>query len=45
MKDKPIEEWNPKNRVELDAYRKKLVEIVTAASVSLWKGGGDDICR
>ncbi|OBZ89974.1 Eukaryotic translation initiation factor 3 subunit J [Choanephora cucurbitarum] len=35
MKDKPIEEWNPKNRVELDAYRKKLVEIVTAASKSI----------
>ncbi|KAI8075797.1 eukaryotic translation initiation factor 3 subunit J [Gilbertella persicaria] len=35
MKDKPIEEWKPKNRVELDAYRKKVVEIVTAASKSI----------
>lgn len=35
MKDKPLEEWKPRNRVEMDAYRKKLVEIITAASVSI----------
>jgi hypothetical protein len=33
-KDKPIEEWTPRNRVEMDAYRKRLVEIITASSVS-----------
>lgn len=36
MKDKPLEEWKPKNRVEFDAYRKRLVEIITFASVSLF---------
>jgi translation initiation factor 3 subunit J len=35
MKDKPLEEWTPKNRVEMDAYRKRLVEIITFASVSI----------
>lgn len=34
MKDKPLEEWRPKNRVEMDAFRKRLVEIITPASVS-----------
>ncbi|GAN10538.1 eukaryotic translation initiation factor 3 subunit J-like [Mucor ambiguus] len=29
MKDKPLEEWKPRNRVEMDAYRKRLVEIIT----------------
>jgi hypothetical protein len=33
-KDKPIEEWTPRNRVEMDGYRKRLVEIITASSVS-----------
>jgi hypothetical protein len=36
MKDKPLEEWKPRNRVEMDAYRKRLVEIITAASVSIY---------
>ncbi|KAG1442961.1 hypothetical protein G6F56_010850 [Rhizopus delemar] len=35
MKGKPIEEWKPKNRVELDTYRKRLVEIITASSKSI----------
>jgi translation initiation factor 3 subunit J len=35
MKDKPLEEWRPKNRVEMDAFRKRLVEIITPASVSM----------
>lgn len=34
MKDKPLEEWRPTNRVEMDAYRKRLVEVITFASVS-----------
>lgn len=34
MKGKPIEDWKPKNRVELETYRKRLVEIITANSVS-----------
>lgn len=34
MKGKPIEEWKPKNRVELDAFRKRIVEIISANSVS-----------
>lgn len=34
MKDKPLEEWKPTNRVEMDAYRKRLVEVITFASVS-----------
>jgi hypothetical protein len=34
MKDKPLEEWRPKNRIEMDAFRKRLVEIITPASVS-----------
>ncbi|KAG1534941.1 hypothetical protein G6F51_011811 [Rhizopus arrhizus] len=32
MKGKPIEDWKPKNRVELETYRKRLVEIITANS-------------
>ncbi|KAI8637035.1 eukaryotic translation initiation factor 3 subunit J, partial [Parasitella parasitica] len=32
MKDKPLEDWNPKNRVEMDAYRKRLVDIITPAA-------------
>jgi translation initiation factor 3 subunit J len=37
MKGKPIEEWKPKNRVELDAFRKRVVEIISANSVSyIW---------
>ncbi|KAI9280440.1 eukaryotic translation initiation factor 3 subunit J, partial [Sporodiniella umbellata] len=35
MKGKPIEEWKPKNRVELDTYRKRLVEIISASSKSI----------
>jgi translation initiation factor 3 subunit J len=38
MKGKPIEEWKPKNRVELDTYRKRLVEIISASSVSFLFG-------
>lgn len=34
MKDKPLEEWKPRNRVEMDAYRKRLVDIITPAAVS-----------
>lgn len=34
MKDKPLEEWKPRNRVEMDAYRKRLVEIITPTAVS-----------
>ncbi|KAI8987075.1 eukaryotic translation initiation factor 3 subunit J [Pilobolus umbonatus] len=35
MKDKPLEEWKPKNRVEMDAYRKRLVEVISASSKSI----------
>lgn len=34
MKDKPLEEWKPRNRVEMDAYRKRLVDIITPTAVS-----------
>lgn len=34
MKNKPLEEWTPKNRVEMEAYRKRLVELMTFGSVS-----------
>ncbi|CEP17008.1 hypothetical protein [Parasitella parasitica] len=32
IKDKPLEEWKPKNRVEMDAYRKRLVDIIVPAA-------------
>jgi translation initiation factor 3 subunit J len=34
MTNKPLEEWNPKTRVQMDAYRKRLVDIITPAAVS-----------
>lgn len=40
MKDKPLEEWKPRNRVEMDAYRKRLVEIITPTAVSCAWGFG-----
>ncbi|GAA5798072.1 eukaryotic translation initiation factor 3 subunit J [Helicostylum pulchrum] len=35
MKNKPLEEWTPKNRVEMEAYRKRLVELMTFGSKSI----------
>ncbi|KAG1340752.1 hypothetical protein G6F62_005312 [Rhizopus arrhizus] len=42
MKGKPIEDWKPKNRVELETYRKRLVEIITANSKSINYGWAID---
>ncbi|KAI8095241.1 eukaryotic translation initiation factor 3 subunit J [Thamnidium elegans] len=35
MKNRPLEECTPKNRVEMDAYRKRLVELITFGSKSI----------
>ncbi|KAI9470836.1 MAG: eukaryotic translation initiation factor 3 subunit J [Benjaminiella poitrasii] len=35
MKDKALEECKPKNRVEFDAYRKRLVDLISASSKSI----------
>lgn len=34
MTKKPLEEWNPKTRTEMDAYRKRLVDLITPSAVS-----------
>lgn len=34
MKNKPLEECMPRNRVEMDAYRKRVVDVITVGSVS-----------
>ncbi|KAI8975416.1 eukaryotic translation initiation factor 3 subunit J [Mycotypha africana] len=44
--DKPLEEVRPKNRVEFDAYRKRLVELITPYSKSINFGWFiDDLLR
>ncbi|GAA5810489.1 hypothetical protein MFLAVUS_003910 [Mucor flavus] len=35
MKNKPLEECTPKNRIEMDTYRKRLVELMTFGSKSI----------